>query len=36
VRDWPFGSMLSLMLTACVLVIAGSAAFLARRGLARA
>jgi spermidine/putrescine transport system permease protein len=36
VRDWPFGSMLSLMLTACVLAIAGGAAFLARRGLARA
>ena len=36
VRDWPFGSMLSLMLTVAVLVVAGLAAFLARRGLARA
>jgi spermidine/putrescine transport system permease protein len=35
-RDWPFGSMLSLMLTIAVLAIAGVAAWLARRGLARA
>ena len=31
-RDWPFGSMLSLMLTLAVLAIAGAAALLARRG----
>jgi len=36
VRDWPFGSMLSLMLTVCVLAIAGIATWLARRGLGRA
>jgi spermidine/putrescine transport system permease protein len=36
VRDWPFGSMLSLMLTVAVLAVAGLAAFLAARGLARA
>jgi spermidine/putrescine transport system permease protein len=36
VRDWPFGSMLSLMLTACVLLIAAAAAWLGRRGVARA
>jgi spermidine/putrescine transport system permease protein len=36
VRDWPFGSMLSLMLTVAVLVVAGLAAFLAGKGLARA
>lgn len=35
-RDWPFGSMLSLMLTFMVLAIAGGAAWLARRGIARA
>jgi spermidine/putrescine transport system permease protein len=35
-RDWPFGSMLSLMLTLAVLAIAGAAAWLARRGVARA
>jgi spermidine/putrescine transport system permease protein len=35
VRDWPFGSMLSIMLTVCVLAIAGSAAWLAGRGSAR-
>ena len=35
-RDWPFGSMLSLMLTFAVLAIAGLAAWLARRGVARA
>jgi len=31
-RDWPFGSMLSLMLTLAVLAIAGCAALYARRG----
>jgi len=36
VRDWPFGSMLSLMLTVAVLAVAGLAAFLAGKGLARA
>ena len=36
VRDWPFGSMLSLMLTVCVLAIAGVAAWLARGTVARA
>ncbi len=30
-RDWPFGSMLSLMLTLAVLAVAGLAAWLARR-----
>jgi spermidine/putrescine transport system permease protein len=35
-RDWPFGSMLSLMLTVCVLGIAGIAAWLAKKGVARA
>jgi spermidine/putrescine transport system permease protein len=35
-RDWPFGSMLSLMLTLAVLAIAGLAAWLARRAMARA
>jgi spermidine/putrescine transport system permease protein len=35
-RDWPFGSMLSLMLTLAVLGVAGTAAWLARRGVARA
>ena len=35
-RDWPFGSMLSLMLTLAVLAIAGATAWLARRGVARA
>ncbi len=35
-RDWPFGSMLSLMLTIAVLAVAGAAAWLARRGVARA
>jgi spermidine/putrescine transport system permease protein len=35
-RDWPFGSMLSLMLTLAVLLVAGAAAWLARRGVARA
>jgi len=35
-RDWPFGSMLSIMLTIAVLAIAGLAAALARRGMSRA
>lgn len=35
-RDWPFGSMLSLMLTIAVLGVAGIAAWLARKGVARA
>ena len=35
-RDWPFGSMLSIMLTVAVLAIAGLAASLARRGMSRA
>jgi spermidine/putrescine transport system permease protein len=35
-RDWPFGSMLSLMLTIAVLAIAAGAAWLARRGVDRA
>jgi spermidine/putrescine transport system permease protein len=35
-RDWPFGSMLSMMLTLAVLAAAGLAAWAARRGVARA
>ena len=35
-RDWPFGSMLSLMLTVAVFLVAGATAWLARRGVARA
>lgn len=35
-RDWPFGSMLSLMLTVAVLAIAAAAAWLAKRGVDRA
>ncbi len=35
-RDWPFGSMLSLMLTLAVLAVAALAAWLARIGTARA
>lgn len=35
-RDWPFGSMLSLMLTLCVLAVAALAAWFAGRGLKRA
>lgn len=31
VRDWPFGAMLSIVLTLAVLAVAGLAAFLARR-----
>ncbi|MDA8259812.1 MAG: ABC transporter permease [Betaproteobacteria bacterium] len=32
-RDWPLGSALSIMLTACVLALAGLAAWAAKRGL---
>lgn len=35
-RDWPFGSMLSLMLTVAVLAVAGSATWLAARAVRRA
>ena len=35
-RDWPFGSMLSLMLTIAVLAVAGATAWIARRGVAHA
>ena len=35
-RDWPFGSMLSLMLTVAVLAVAGAASWLAARGMRRA
>jgi spermidine/putrescine transport system permease protein len=35
-RDWPFGSMLSIMLTIAVLAVAGLAAWMARRGVSRA
>ena len=35
-RDWPFGSMLSIMLTVVVLGVAALAAILSRRGAARA
>jgi spermidine/putrescine transport system permease protein len=35
-RDWPFGSMLSIMLTLAVLAVAAAAAWLARKGTARA
>lgn len=35
-RDWPFGSMLSIMLTIAVLAVAGLATWLARREIARA
>lgn len=35
-RDWPFGSMLSIMLTLAVLAVAGMTAWLARKGAARA
>jgi len=35
-RDWPFGSMLSIMLTLCVLGVAAMAAWLAARGVKRA
>ena len=32
-RDWPLGSALSIMLTGCVLLLAGLAAWAAKRGL---
>jgi spermidine/putrescine transport system permease protein len=32
-RDWPLGSALSIMLTACVLALAGLSAWAAKRGL---
>ena len=32
-RDWPLGSALSILLTACVLALAGLAAWAAKRGL---
>jgi spermidine/putrescine transport system permease protein len=35
-RDWPFGSMLSIMLTLAVLAVAAAAAWLAMKGTARA
>jgi spermidine/putrescine transport system permease protein len=35
-RDWPFGSMLSLMLTLAVLAVAGGASWLARRAVRQA
>jgi spermidine/putrescine transport system permease protein len=35
-RDWPFGSMLSLMLTVAVLAVAGGATWLAARAVKRA
>ena len=35
-RDWPFGSMLSLMLTVAVLAVAGAASWLAGKALKRA
>jgi spermidine/putrescine transport system permease protein len=35
-RDWPFGSMLSIMLTLAVLGVAGVAAWFAQRGSTRA
>jgi len=35
-RDWPFGSMLSIMLTLAVLAVAAFATWLARKGTARA
>lgn len=35
-RDWPFGSMLSIMLTLAVLAVAALAAWLAKKGTARA
>ena len=34
-RDWPFGSVLSIVLTVAALVLAGSAAWVARRGAGR-
>lgn len=35
-RDWPFGSMLSIMLTLAVLGVAAAATWLAKKGTARA
>jgi len=35
-RDWPFGSMLSIMLTLAVLAVAAAATWLAKKGTARA
>ena len=35
-RDWPFGSMLSIMLTLAVLAVAGATGWLAKKGTARA
>ena len=35
-RDWPFGSMLSIMLTLAVLVVAALTAWLAKKGASRA
>jgi spermidine/putrescine transport system permease protein len=32
-RDWPFGSVLSIVLTVAALLIAGLAAYVARRNL---
>jgi spermidine/putrescine transport system permease protein len=34
-RDWPFGSVLSIVLTLCALVVAGLAAWVGRRGVGR-
>ena len=34
-RDWPFGSVLSILLTVAALVLAGGAAWIGRRGAAR-
>jgi spermidine/putrescine transport system permease protein len=34
-RDWPFGSVLSIVLTVCALAIAGLAAWVGRRGAGR-
>jgi spermidine/putrescine transport system permease protein len=34
-RDWPFGSVLSIVLTVAALVLAGSAAWVGRRGASR-
>jgi len=36
IRDWPFGSMLSMMLTVAVLAVAAMAAWAARRGVRNA
>jgi len=34
-RDWPFGSVLSIVLTVCALGIAGAAAWVGQRGVGR-